>query len=62
MGEVHVSKMPTFQESSLIDTYSILSWMIDVKIMVISKIHRILLCHEIYAEKAIGIINQKDNS
>lgn len=36
--------------------------MIDVKLTVISKIHRILLCHEIRAEKAIAVINQKDNS
>lgn len=36
--------------------------MIDVKLTVVSKIHRILLCHEIHAEKAIAIINQKDNS
>lgn len=33
--------------------------MIDVKLTAISKIHRILLCHEIHAEKAIAVINQR---
>lgn len=36
--------------------------MIDVELSIISNIHRILLCHEIHAEKANAIINQEDNS